>query len=131
MSSNAFNKLDLEYTEREDYLANRAEERSQKPSIDPCPFCGHDDIEVSDEDHDKLLNAAVATSINSPHNACMFRTDCRKAEAEIARLREDAERYRWLRDDKRGRMLSVSSLEWTGDPKLSDAAIDAARKDTK
>jgi hypothetical protein len=29
MSSNAFNELDREYTEREDYLANRAEERSQ------------------------------------------------------------------------------------------------------
>ena len=27
MSSNAFNELDREYTEREDYLANRAEER--------------------------------------------------------------------------------------------------------
>ena len=27
MSSNAFNQLDREYTEREDYLANRAEER--------------------------------------------------------------------------------------------------------
>ena len=61
---------------------------------------------------------ADAAGINSPHNAC-------------ARLREDAARYCWLRDDKRGRMLSVSSLDWTGDPKLSDAAIDAARKDTK
>ncbi len=48
MSSNAFNELDREYTEREDYLANRAEKRSQKPSIDPCPFCGHDDIEVDE-----------------------------------------------------------------------------------
>ena len=27
MSSNAFNELDREYTEREDYLASRAEER--------------------------------------------------------------------------------------------------------
>ena len=37
----------------------------------------------------------LATGINSPHNACMFRADCRKAEAalaerdaEIARLRK-------------------------------------------
>jgi hypothetical protein len=30
MSSNAFNELDREYTEREDYLANRAEERRRK-----------------------------------------------------------------------------------------------------
>jgi len=31
-------------------LANRAEERRQaaKPSIDPCPFCGHDDVEVDE-----------------------------------------------------------------------------------
>lgn len=51
------------------------------------------------------------------------------AETEIARLREDAARYCWLRDDKRGRMLSVSSLDWTGNPELSDAAIDAAMKE--
>lgn len=74
---------------------------------------------------------ADATGIDSPHNACMFREGCRKAEAEIARLREGAARYCWLRDDKRGRMLSVSSLDWTGNPELSDAAIDAARKETK
>jgi len=42
-----------------------------------------------------------AAGINSIHNACMFREDCRKAEAqlaerdaEIARLSEDAARYR-------------------------------------
>ena len=49
MSSNAFNQLDREYTEREDYLASRQEERqAEKPSIDPCPFCGHIDIEVDE-----------------------------------------------------------------------------------
>jgi len=49
MSSNAFNQLDREYTEREDYLASRQEERqAEKPSIDPCPFCGHLDIEVDE-----------------------------------------------------------------------------------
>ena len=45
MSSNAFNQLDREYTEREDYLANHAEERK---TINPCPFCGHDDVEVDE-----------------------------------------------------------------------------------
>jgi hypothetical protein len=30
-----------------------------------------------------------AAGINSPHNACTFRADCRKADAEIARLREN------------------------------------------
>jgi len=44
----------------------------------------------------------------------------------IKELRKDAERYRWLRGDKRGRSLSVSSLEWTGSAELSDAAVDAA-----
>ena len=49
MSSNAFNQLDREYTEREDYLASRQEDRqAEKPSIDPCPFCGHLDIEVDE-----------------------------------------------------------------------------------
>ena len=46
MSSNAFTQLDREYTEREDYLANRAEER--KTVINACPFCGHLDIEVDE-----------------------------------------------------------------------------------
>lgn len=49
MSSNAFNELAQEYNEREDYLASRQEERqAEKPSIDPCPFCGHLDIEVDE-----------------------------------------------------------------------------------
>jgi len=48
MSSNAFAQLEQEYNEREDYLAIRADERQVKPSIDPCPFCGHDDIEVDE-----------------------------------------------------------------------------------
>ena len=38
----------------------------------------------------------------------------------------DARRYRWLRDDERGRALSVSGLEWRNDPALCDVAIDAA-----
>tara|TARA_R110000868_G_scaffold195387_1_gene441055 strand:+ start:99 stop:851 length:753 start_codon:yes stop_codon:yes gene_type:complete len=33
-----------------------------------------------------------AAGINSLHNACAFRENCRQAEAEIARLREDAGR---------------------------------------
>jgi len=52
----------------------------------------------------------------------------RNAE-QIAALQLDAARYRWLRNDKRGRSLSVSSLEWTGNPELSDAAVDAAMKE--
>jgi hypothetical protein len=52
-----------------------------------------------------------------------------RLERENAAMRLDADRYRWLRDDKRGRSLSVSSLEWTGSAELSDAAIDAAMKE--
>ena len=49
MSRNAFNELAQEYNEREDYLASRQEERqAEKPSINPCPFCGHDDVEVDE-----------------------------------------------------------------------------------
>ena len=33
----------------------------------------------------------TAIGINSIHNACMFRADCRKADAEIARLRRGHE----------------------------------------
>ena len=47
----------------------------------------------------------------------------------IKELRKDAERYRWLRDDERGRSLSVSSLEWKNNAELCDAAIDAAMKE--
>jgi len=50
-------------------------------------------------------------------------------ERKLAAAQADAERYRWLRGDKRGRSLSVSSLEWTGNAELSDAAVDAAMKE--
>lgn len=39
---------------------------------------------------------------------------------------KDAARYRWLRDDPRGRALSMSAIEWSGEPEEADAAIDAA-----
>jgi hypothetical protein len=45
---------------------------------------------------------SYSAGINSPHNACMFRADCRQAEAEIARLRErDAEIARLKKIAKR------------------------------
>jgi hypothetical protein len=44
--------------------------------------------------------------IHNPHNACMYRAGCKQTQAsraallaEIAALRKDAERYRWLRDN--------------------------------
>lgn len=55
-----------------------------------------------------MSDTTETDNIYSPHNACMFRADCRKAEAEIARLREyQSSRHRF---------------------ELSDAAIDAAVK---
>ena len=50
------------------------------------------------------------------------------AETEIARLREDAERYRWLRSY---RGTSIDDVYMHGGNEELDAAIDAARKDTK
>lgn len=47
-----------------------------------------------------------------------------------AQHKRDAERYRWLRDDPRGRSLSVSALEWSGDPSRADAVIDATMERT-
>lgn len=54
--------------------------------------------------------------------------DYDKLHAAAEAAQADAKRYRWLRGDKRGRSLSVSSLEWTGNAKLSDAAVDAAMR---
>jgi hypothetical protein len=82
-----------------------------------------------------------AAGINSIHNACQFRTDCQKAEAEIARLRADAERM----DELQSRFLALDSdwgerketvliIRWDSNFRVSNslrAAIDAARKDTK
>ena len=46
---------------------------------------------MSDTDRWKNgYEAAAEAQINSPHNACMFRENCRKAAAEIARLRSSA-----------------------------------------
>jgi hypothetical protein len=78
-----------------------------------------------------------AHDIHSLHNACMHRDGCRKTQAalvalaeqlaEVAALRKDAERYRWLRDRGAvGGMRGIFSLmpgEW-------DEAIDAAMPGT-
>jgi hypothetical protein len=71
--------------------------------------------------------------LDSPHNACMFREYCRKAEAEMARLREDAERYRWMRERHENTIMDIynSISPAMISPELLDAAIDAARKDAK
>jgi plasmid stabilization system protein ParE len=125
-----------------------------------------------------------AAGINSIHNACAFRENCRQAEAEIARLREnvapvissrasseqtrrcewcgeiaqgecgcaaeteiarlleDAERYRWLRPRIHGFDADVCHgglgvvFKFPENSRVGigaslDAAIDAARRDTK
>lgn len=51
-----------------------------------------------------------------------------EAETEIARLREDAERYRWLRSY---RGTSIDDVYMHGGNEELDAAIDAAIKETK
>lgn len=52
--------------------------------------------------------------------------DIDRLKQEVDAERKDAERYRWLRDNPRGRSLSVSALEWRNDPALADVAVDAA-----
>ena len=75
--------------------------------------------------------AALRKDASSKWAFLEWRDRAEKAEAENAALQKDAARYRWLRDDKRGRSLSVSSLEWTGSAELSDAAVDAAKEEGK
>ena len=94
----------------------------------------------------KVMNEATKaqnnSGINSPHNACAFREDCRQAEAEIARLREDAERYRWLRpriigfdadvcQGGLGVVFKFPENSQVGVGASLDAAIDAARKESE
>ena len=54
-------------------------------------------------------------------------------DAEIARLREDAERYRWMRERHENTIMDIynSISPAMISPELLDAAIDAARKDAK
>ena len=59
-------------------------------------------------------------------------------DAEIARLREDAERYRWLRKQEGTQRPDAQVMfnighDWVNctAPDELDAAIDAARKETK
>jgi hypothetical protein len=59
--------------------------------------------------------------------------DVRRLTAENAALRADAERYRWLREFRPGRVQVILIDDFQGDEILSDdrldAAIDAAMKD--
>ena len=57
--------------------------------------------------------------------------------AELADARKDAERYRWLRDNKKGKAIATAAL-WAKHPytdderaKGVDATIDAAIKELK
>ena len=89
------------------------------------------DMELGSERADTPRTNAAEHNMGSvvePHY--VVDVDCsRQLERELAEARKDAERYRWLRDDERGRSLSVSSLEWKNNSELSDAAIDAAMKE--
>jgi hypothetical protein len=53
------------------------------------------------------------------------RSDRDTLVAERDALAADARRYRWMRDNQRGRTLSISAIEWTGDADKADTAIDA------
>ena len=55
------------------------------------------------------------------------------AQKDIARLREDAERYRWMRERRENTIMDIynSISPAMISPELLDAAIDAAIKDKK
>jgi hypothetical protein len=60
------------------------------------------------------------------YDAALVRAE--KAEAELERLRADAERYRWLRDAPAwGQSVCYAFSERLDNPGEIDAAIDAAR----
>lgn len=92
-------------------------------------------IKIDDERIKKHVRNLEETSVNeSSHELACRCVDSleiiRGLQAALSDAqgdKEDAERYRWLRDDPRGRSLSVSAMEWSGDPSQADAAIDAAR----
>ena len=66
----------------------------------------------------------------SKENAERNKWMCEAMQEEIARLREDAERYRWLRSwVNRMDDLEAMNLQEPKSPEEADAIIDAARKD--
>ena len=82
----------------------------------------------------------TAIGINSIHNACMFREGCRKADAEVARMREDAAnwkraaeyQYLQLRIAKYGPDEKTYPVEGALDAWFGKTyALDAARKEKK
>jgi hypothetical protein len=68
-----------------------------------------------------------AAGINSPHNACQFRADCRKAEAEIARLRKVLTEIVADCAD----FVAAGEFGDSGTAKQLIEHFDSARKDTK
>lgn len=110
-------------------------------SAKPCPYCG-----LAAEDQAKCARgfpgcARADDQMLSKHFADAYRADC--AEAERDALKEDAERYRWLRNSHNqganspiGEGIVVVAERPNKEPRyigplawqLLDAAIDAARK---
>lgn len=62
--------------------------------------------------------------------ACELATECERLRAELAACREDAERYRWLRDKADSNFVCWADLRDFGsyDAEDIDKKIDAARK---
>ncbi len=82
----------------------------------------------------KLIDDAVYEIVRQMNNVKWMKLRVEQQAAQIAALRADAERYRWLRDNNRG---SWAICEWSYDepegyykdaraPGIVDAAIDAA-----
>lgn len=85
---------------------------------------------------DKLLAACIGypvTNIPWPHRVLHDAAEeITRLRAELAECKQDAERYRWLRDKCRDGSLTIARADdwslhpWSGDD--IDKEIDAARK---
>jgi multidrug resistance efflux pump len=78
------------------------------------------EAEIADARHQQQSDADFITQLASKLAG---------AEAEVIRLRDDAERYRWIRQSEHGQPRT-RLMQYHQDIHL-DKAIDAARKDTK
>ena len=78
-----------------------------------------------------IAHAIQADVAMAFHRCSEYDAEVRKLREENERLRNDAERYRWLRESvkKSGGIIKAQSYFWNygGSRKRLDAAIDAAR----
>jgi len=80
---------------------------------------------MTDKEHSSDVTIYTVHGDLLPHHV-VAKTDYDLLSAEVAALREDAERYRWLRSPQSGQ-AGWWHIKYNVDPVKIDAAIDAAR----